>query len=178
MNKDVYKDKLQKIYQKSLDFFSLPDDFISIYQKLSEKSNYEIISKWISNNDNLILAYFNDSYLLVDNFKEQLPSRVNVCYDLEARKSRKQYPPQNSAYEIANDLNLDLLDKDEYLFLQSKLDWDNKTSSWLKTPLDFRQNKFAYFGDKKFGHTFIYHNGVQSYYATRGFRLKFVFKLK
>jgi hypothetical protein len=29
----------------------------------------------------------------------------------------------------------------------------------------------ALFGDKRFGRTFVYHNGASSYFAARGFRL-------
>lgn len=28
----------------------------------------------------------------------------------------------------------------------------------------------AIFGDRRYNHVFIYHNGAESYYATRGFR--------
>ena len=28
----------------------------------------------------------------------------------------------------------------------------------------------ALFADRRYGHVFVYHNGAQSYYASRGFR--------
>jgi hypothetical protein len=45
-----------------------------------------------------------------------------------------------------------------------------KTSSWLKTPAGVREKGGAIFGDRRFGRVFIYHNGAQSYFSTRGFR--------
>ena len=34
----------------------------------------------------------------------------------------------------------------------------------------------AIFGDRRYDTTFIYHNGVDSYYASRGFRAKLILK--
>ena len=45
-----------------------------------------------------------------------------------------------------------------------------KTSIWVKTPADIRQLGGALFGDRRFGHVFIYHNGAQSYYGAKAFR--------
>jgi hypothetical protein len=41
---------------------------------------------------------------------------------------------------------------------------------WLKTPSEVRKLGGAIFGDYRYGRVFIYHNGVQSYYAARSFR--------
>jgi len=40
----------------------------------------------------------------------------------------------------------------------------------LKTPHAIRKKGGAIFGDKRYGRVFTYHNGVESYYAARGFR--------
>ena len=48
--------------------------------------------------------------------------------------------------------------------------FDAKTSSWIATPPDVRALGGALFGDWRYGRVFIYPNGVQSYYAARGFR--------
>jgi hypothetical protein len=40
----------------------------------------------------------------------------------------------------------------------------------LLTPANIRTLGGAIFGDYRYGQVFIYHNGVQSYYAARGFR--------
>jgi hypothetical protein len=40
----------------------------------------------------------------------------------------------------------------------------------VQAPADIRQLGGALFGDRRYGHVFIYHNGAQSYYSGRGFR--------
>jgi hypothetical protein len=57
-----------------------------------------------------------------------------------------------------------------YFQLQSLGDFDLKISSWLETPDSTRKKGGAIFGDKRYGRTFIYHNGAEFYYAARGFR--------
>jgi hypothetical protein len=54
--------------------------------------------------------------------------------------------------------------------LQALGEFDLKTSSWLATPKDIRVLGGALFGDRRYDRVFVYHNGAQSYYATRGFR--------
>ena len=101
--------------------------------------------------------------------------RRSICYDHQALKSRKQYKPDDSALNMAEDMGVDLMDEDQYVELQNLGAFDLKTSSWLKTPADVRSKGGALFGDRRFGRVFIYHNGAESYYGVRGFRgiLKF-----
>jgi hypothetical protein len=40
----------------------------------------------------------------------------------------------------------------------------------VKAPADIRKLGGALFGDRRFGHVFVYHNGAQSYYGARAFR--------
>jgi hypothetical protein len=40
----------------------------------------------------------------------------------------------------------------------------------LKTPPEIRQLGGAIFADRRYDHVFIYHNGADSYYGSRGFR--------
>ena len=47
----------------------------------------------------------------------------------------------------------------------------SKTSSWVATPDDVRSRGGALFCDRRFGRVFVYHNGAESYYAARGFRV-------
>jgi hypothetical protein len=49
-------------------------------------------------------------------------------------------------------------------------EFDTKTSSWVKTPVDIRELGGALFCDRRYDHVFVYHNGAESYYAARGFR--------
>ena len=48
--------------------------------------------------------------------------------------------------------------------------FDTKSSSWVKAPTDMRKLGGALFGDRRYGHVFVYHNGAQSFYSGRGFR--------
>ena len=47
---------------------------------------------------------------------------------------------------------------------------DVKTSSWIATCPQVRALGGALFCDRRYGKVFVYHNGAQSYYASRGFR--------
>ncbi len=67
-------------------------------------------------------------------------------------------------------MGIELLSAEDYRFLQQLGKFDHKTSSWLKTPAEVRKLGGAIFGDYRYGRVFVYHNGVQSYYAARGFR--------
>lgn len=106
-------------------------------------------------------------------FSAESPSgRRSLCYDREARTSRKEAAPANSALELAESMGVVLLNELEYAELQALGPFDRKTSSWLLTPSELRVKGGALFGDHRYGRTFFYHNGVQSYYAARGFRAK------
>ncbi len=109
-------------------------------------------------------------YVFFDCSPESPAGRRNVCYDEEARKSRKTYPPEKAAAGMAEEMGIELLTEEEYLELQELGEFDLKTSSWLKTPAQIRQKGGAIFGDRRFGRVFIYHNGADSYYGARGFR--------
>ncbi|MBX3740723.1 MAG: DUF4256 domain-containing protein [Akkermansiaceae bacterium] len=110
------------------------------------------------------------AYLFVDCSPQSPKGRMSLCYDREGLESRKEHRPANSAMDLAAEMGVSLLTEDEYRRLQDLGDFDTKTSSWLKTPDDVRKLGGALFGDRRFGRTFIYHNGAQSYYSGRGFR--------
>ena len=109
-------------------------------------------------------------YTFCDCSAESPSGRRSVCYDREARESRKEHKPESSAVEMAAAMGIDLLTEDQYRELQKLGDFDTKTSSWVKTPSDVRALGGALFGDRRYGKVFVYHNGAQSYYAARGFR--------
>ncbi len=96
--------------------------------------------------------------------------RRSTCYDADARESRKENKPENSAGEMAAAMGIDLLTEEQYRVLQTLGDFDAKTSSWIETPPDVRALGGALFCDRRYGKVFVYHNGAQSYYAARGFR--------
>lgn len=109
-------------------------------------------------------------YIFYDCSPESPNGRRSVCYDHDALNARKKFKPKNSAVGMADNMGIELLTKEEYHALQELGDFDTKTSSWLKTPADIRKLGGALFGDFRYGTIFIYHNGVESYYAARGFR--------
>lgn len=96
--------------------------------------------------------------------------RRSLCYDRAALDARKEHKPENNAVEVAEAIGIELLTEEEYRQLQSIEQFDLKTSSWVKTPEDIRKLGGAIFCDSRYGRVFTYHNGAQSYYATRGFR--------
>jgi hypothetical protein len=111
-----------------------------------------------------------DQFFWVDCVKESPSKRRSICYDHASRVGRKNHPPADSAWELATAMGVRLLNEEEYIYLQSLGDFDLKTSSWIDTPEAIRQLGGALFGDKRYNHVFIYHNGADSYYAARGFR--------
>jgi hypothetical protein len=109
-------------------------------------------------------------YLFCDCSAESPPGRRSLCYDAEALKARKENKPAGSAAEAAAAMGIELLSEEQYRELQQLGEFDLKTSSWVATPDDMRARGGALFCDRRFGRVFTYHNGVQSYYASRGFR--------
>jgi hypothetical protein len=109
-------------------------------------------------------------FLFYDCSTETPKGRRSICYDREGLESRKDYPPKDTALDMAADMGVELLNEAEYRSLQDLGIFDQKTSSWLKTPESVRKLGGAIFGDFRYGRVFIYHNGAQSYYAGRGFR--------
>jgi hypothetical protein len=110
------------------------------------------------------------AFYAVDCSPESPKDRRSLCYDDAALNSRKENKPNDSAIGMASTMGITLLNEAFYRTLQSHITVDQKTSSWLLTPEDIRSAGGALFGDYRYGHTFIYHNGAQSYYASRGFR--------
>lgn len=106
----------------------------------------------------------------VDCSAESPKDRRSLAYDYDGQTSRKEHQPKNNALDVAAQMQIDLLTEAEYRLLQSVGNFDQKTSSWLKTPQPIRDLGGAIFGDYRYGTVFIYHNGAQSYYAARGFR--------
>lgn len=109
-------------------------------------------------------------YIFCDCSPESPKGRRSLCYDEAALESRKQNKPKGSALGMAKEIGINMLDEEQYHELQDLGVFDTKTSSWVKTPNDVRDLGGGLFGDKRYGRTFIYHNGAESYYASRGFR--------
>ena len=111
-----------------------------------------------------------DEYIFFDCVTESPIGRRSLCYDREALDARKDYKPINSAVDMAKQIGIELLDEEQYRFLQKRGKFDLKTSSWLKTNDQIRKLGGSIFGDLRYDNVFIYHNGAQSYYSGRGFR--------
>ncbi len=98
--------------------------------------------------------------------------RRSLCYDAKAWQARKEARPSNNVVDVAAAMGVELLTEEEYRALQSVVEVDTTTSSWIVTPASIRAEGGALFCDRRYGHVFVYHNGAQSYYAARGFRAK------
>lgn len=109
-------------------------------------------------------------FVFADCAAESPVGRRSTCYDGEARNARKENRPETSALEMAAGMGATLLTEAQYRQLQALQEVDLKTSSWVLTPPDMRALGGALFCDRRYGQVFTYHNGVQSYYAGRGFR--------
>lgn len=109
-------------------------------------------------------------YIFCDCSKESPIGRRSLCYDNKALEFRKQFKPENSAVNMAENMGIELLTEKEYRELQKLAKFDLKTSSWLKTPEEIRKLWWAIYGDNRYETTFIYHNWAESYYAARWFR--------
>jgi len=111
-----------------------------------------------------------NEFIFFDCSKESPIGRRNVCYDPEALESRKKHKPGHSAIGMALEMGIELLTEEEYRDLQKLGQFDLKSSTWVKTPAKIRKLGGALFCDRRYDTVFLYHNGAESYYASRGFR--------
>jgi len=111
-------------------------------------------------------------YIFYDCSEESPAGRRNCCYDRKGQDMRIKNGifPEGNAVEMAENMGIKLLTEEEYRELQKLGSFDQKTSSWLDTPTEIRKLGGAIFGDRRYNHVFIYHNGAQSFYSSRGFR--------
>jgi hypothetical protein len=109
-------------------------------------------------------------FLFFDCSAETPKDRRNICYDRAALDARKEHKPEDSAMDMAAAMGIEILTEEQYQELQKLGNFDIKTSSWLITPEEIRKHGGAIFGDRRYDHVFVYHNGADSYYGARGFR--------
>jgi hypothetical protein len=109
-------------------------------------------------------------YIFFDCSAESPKERRSLCYDRESWESRKEFKPESNVLDMAAEMGIELLNEEQYHFLQTLGSFDTKTSSWLSTSSSVRKLGGAIFGDRRYDRVFIYHNGASSYYAARGFR--------
>ena len=108
--------------------------------------------------------------LFVDCSAESPDGRRNLCYDRAALDARKKDKPQGNAVDEARAMGIELIDERCYRLLQEFGEFDLKTSSWIETPEAIRSLGGALFCDRRYDTVFVYHNGAESYYGSRGFR--------
>ena len=111
-----------------------------------------------------------NEFIFCDCAPESPIGRRSICYDRKALDSRKKNKPSGNAIEMASSIGIEILTEGQYRELQELGDFDQKTSSWVKTPAEIRNLGGALFCDHRYDHVFVYHNGAESYYAARGFR--------
>ena len=111
-----------------------------------------------------------NEYIFYDCVAESPKGRRSLCYDRNALDSRKEHKPKNSAADMAEEMGIEILTEEQYRALQELGNFDTKTSSWIATTPEVRKLGGALFSDFRYGRTFVYHNGAESYYAARGFR--------
>jgi len=110
-------------------------------------------------------------YLFFDCSKES-PDRRSICYDAdgENERTKKGIFPRGNALDLAAGMGIEILTEDQYRKLQTLGEFDTKTSSWIRTAPDIRELGGALFCDRRYNTVFLYHNGAQSFYSSRGFR--------
>lgn len=119
-----------------------------------------------------VITFDNKTISYVDFSKETPLERRSLCYDKEALDKRKSNKPISDAVTEANKMKIALLSEKEYRYLQTFEHFDLKTSSWILTPPEIRKLGGALFCDNRYNQVFVYHNGADSYYSSRGFRGK------
>lgn len=140
-----------------------PDKLWSLHEMERTGGEPDIV---VINNGNIN----KDEYVFYDCSAESPKGRRSLCYDREALNSRKEFKPENSAVDLADEMGIELLTEEQYRELQQHGHFDLKTSSWVKTPSNIRKLGGAVFCDRRYDTVFLYHNGAESYYAARGFR--------
>ncbi|MBQ4002135.1 MAG: DUF4256 domain-containing protein [Lachnospiraceae bacterium] len=112
----------------------------------------------------------NGRLIFCDCAKESPISRRSLCYDEEALRKRTKNPSQGSAVRAAQEMGVALMTEELYRRLQSLGEFDLKTSSWIATPKEIRDQGGALFCERRYGAVFTFHNGADSYYSVRGWR--------
>lgn len=168
---DILKDRFRKNMNRHKDL-----EWTEVEKKLDLKKTEE---KWWSlqemektGGEPDVVFYDKDSeeYVFFDCAAESPKGRRSICYDREGLESRKEHKPKNTAMDMAASMGIEVLTEEQYRKLQTLGGFDLKTSSWVKTPAAIRNLGGALFCDRRYDHVFLYHNGAQSYYASRGFR--------
>src|SRR5687767_4690844 len=98
-------------------------------------------------------------FIFCDCSAESPSGRRSLCYDHEALEKRKEHKPKDSAMHIAKSMGIELLTEEDYYALHELGTFDQKTSSWIRTPADIRKLGGSLFCDRRYGKVFTYYNG-------------------
>lgn len=119
----------------------------------------------------LFTQVIEDHWVFFDTVREIPKERVSLCYDQKALLARKKNPPKGSVEGLIKGYQVELLEEDIYRRLQEIFPFDLKNSSWIETPKEVRQLGGALFCHRRYNRVFVFHNGADSYYSSRGYRL-------
>ncbi|MBN2500898.1 MAG: DUF4256 domain-containing protein [Anaerolineales bacterium] len=113
-----------------------------------------------------------DEYIFYDCAEQSPSERRSICYDGEGEQARikKGVHPGGNAVDLAAAMGVELLNEDQYSQLQELGEFDTKTESWLKTPVEVRALGGAIYGNRRYNRVFVGHNSAPSFYSSRGFR--------
>lgn len=174
MSKEKFINKLKERFEIYHSFYS-HIDFNQVLKSLSDKDIDVLIC--LEENGEVGFVREKDGYYEFFDISFQTPKRLSCCYDYEARVNRKKFPPESSVEEEIQKMGVELLEIEDYQYLQSIREVDTKTSSWVKTPREIRDLGGALFMEKRYNQVFVFHNGADSYYSSRGFRCKYRVKV-
>ena len=149
-----------------------PDVSWSEVNEFLDKDVLEVLKKMEETGGEPDVFILNARLVFVDFSKESPKGRRGLTYDRDAEllRIKKDVHPKGNVLDMAENIGIKVLSESEYFTLQSVEDLDLKTSSWLLTDDGFREKGGALFGEKRYGRTFVYTNGAQSFYSARGFR--------
>ncbi|NLC54281.1 MAG: DUF4256 domain-containing protein [Erysipelothrix sp.] len=167
------KDLLEKIEKRFVENnFTKDIKWDDVNDRLLKKpvKLWSLYQMEVTGGEPALVSYRDDEYIFFDTVNESPLKRRGLCYDDKALNARKNNKPKDSVISMCDKMQIELMTETDYAFLQGLKACDKKTSSWLKTPTSIRDLGGALFGDYRYGKTFIYHNGAQSYYSSRGFR--------
>lgn len=146
----------------------------SVFNKLNAAPDklWSLNEMELSGGEPDVVKYDKDEemFYFYDTSEESPKDRRSLCYDIKALDSRKKNKPENNVIDVCMEMGVELLSESEYRFLQTLGEFDLKTSSWIMTPDKIRSLGGALFCDYRYDTVFVYHNGADSYYASRGFR--------
>lgn len=146
---------------------SQPNKLETLYKMEESGGEPDVVAlEFVSDASN---ASAND-FIFVDCSEQSPNGRRSLCYDEDALESRKANKPKGSALNLAMEFGAEILNEKQYRKLQEFGDFDTKTSSWILTSEEVRKLGGAEFADFRYDKVYVYHNGAESYYASRGFR--------